>query len=627
MERTRAAAAAADRSDLVERLSQTSRRLTHQGIRALVVGEFKQGKSLLVNAMVNAPICAVDDDIATAVPTMVRHGERSKATLVYAPPELATEAVHRGRFETSDSPHNSEPPAPAQEIELVREPIEVLKVAEVVSEAGNPGNQRRLAYAEVELPRKLLTGGLVLVDTPGVGGIGSGHHGATMAILPTADLVLLVTDASQELTAPEIDFLRQAQSLCPNVACVLTKTDLYAHWREILDLDRRHLAALGGSQIPVFPVSSTVRLHAVKHSNRELNEDSGFPALMTYLRNEVVNKRDQLTRRSVANDVHYALDNLAVTVGSELTALRDPENQRKIIAGLEAARLRADALGKRTARWQQALNDGVADLQSDIDYDFRDRTRLIVQEAEKVIDQADPAQIWDQFAEWLEQKISTAVGDNFVWAHERSRWLAGQVGEFFAEEGGHALPEVSIADTLGVLDPVPELNQLDDERLNIGGKILIGMRGSYGGVLMFGLLTGIMGFALINPISIGAGVILGTKAYRDEKVARLKRRRAETKIAVRRHMDDVVLHVSKESRDRLRQVQRLLRDHFTEIADEMKRTLADAVNAAGNVAKAGAAERDQRVRQLTIEEKRLAELQKQARTVLGELSAGSRSAA
>ena len=55
VERARAAAAAADRSDLVERLSQTSRRLTHQGIRALVVGEFKQGKSLLVNAMVNAP--------------------------------------------------------------------------------------------------------------------------------------------------------------------------------------------------------------------------------------------------------------------------------------------------------------------------------------------------------------------------------------------------------------------------------------------------------------------------------------------------------------------------------------------------------------------------------------------
>ena len=38
---------------------------------------------------------------------------------------------------------------------------------------------------------------------------------------------------------------------------------------------------------------------------------------------------------------------------------------------------------------------------------------------------------------------------------------------------------------------------------------LIGMRGSYGGVLMFGLLTGLMGLALVTPLSVGAGVILG----------------------------------------------------------------------------------------------------------------------
>ena len=79
------------------------------------------------------------------------------------------------------------------------------------------------------------------------------------------------------------------------------------------------------------------------------------------------------------------------------------------------------------------------------------------------------------------------------------------------------------------------------------------MRGSYGGVLMFGLLTGMMGFALVNPISLGAGVILGTKAYHDEKNAPAEASGArDTKLAVRRHMDDVILHVIKESKDRLR---------------------------------------------------------------------------
>lgn len=626
VEPTRAMAAAAGRADLTRRLDDTARRLAEPGIRALVVGEFKQGKSLLVNAMVNAPICAVDDDIATSVPTMVRQGDPPRATLVYAPADLAVDAESgrgAGRDRSGAPAGQDTRGEPTGGIELIRESVDIHRVAESVATASRPARGRRLAFAEVDLPRSLLDGGLVIVDTPGVGGIGSGHHAATMAILPTADAVLLVTDASQELTGPEADFLRQAESLCPNVACVLTKTDLYPHWRDILALDRHHLATVSTGAIPVFPISSTLRLHAARHRDSALNEESGFPALSRYLRRDVVGKAGQLVRRSVANDVQYALDNLSVSVQSELTALRDPDHQRSILAGLEAAKARADALGKRSARWQQALNDGVADLQSDIEYDFRDRSRLIVREAEEVLDQADPSKVWDQFAEWFQQRIAAAVDDNFVWAHERSRWLAAQIGEFFAEEGGHALPDVAVADTLGVLDPVPEFRQLDEDKLNIGGKLLIGMRGSYGGVLMFGLLTGVMGFALINPISVGAGVILGTKAYRDEKASRLKRRQAETKTAVRRHMDDVVLHVGKESKDRLRQVQRMLRDHFTEIADEMRRTLADATSAAQSAARADAAQRDDRLRQLVTEQKQLDDLLRHARAVLGEPAAAA----
>ena len=69
------ATAAYERPDLGARLAQTRKRLVDPNVRVLVVGEFKQGKSQLVNALVNAPVCPVDDDVATAVPTVVRHSE------------------------------------------------------------------------------------------------------------------------------------------------------------------------------------------------------------------------------------------------------------------------------------------------------------------------------------------------------------------------------------------------------------------------------------------------------------------------------------------------------------------------------------------------------------------------
>src|SRR5918911_1702591 len=76
------ATTAYQRPDLARRLQQTRNRLADPNVRVLIVGEFKQGKSQLVNALVNAPVCPVDDDIATAVPTVVRYAETPGVTLV-----------------------------------------------------------------------------------------------------------------------------------------------------------------------------------------------------------------------------------------------------------------------------------------------------------------------------------------------------------------------------------------------------------------------------------------------------------------------------------------------------------------------------------------------------------------
>lgn len=586
-----------DRKDLTDRLLNTQQRLADPSVRVLVVGEFKQGKSMLVNALLHASVCPIDDDVATCVPTIVRHGASSVAELVFGGPEAGAAGDDVTR--------------PAMTLE--RRPVSIGDLAKYVAEAGNPSNERRLLHAEVTLPRRLLSGGLVVVDTPGVGGIGSAHA-STLASLPSADAVLLISDAAQEYSEPEMDFLRQALKLCPNVACVLTKTDLYPQWRHVAELDRKHLER-EGIDVPLLPVSSTLRIHALNTKDTELNVESGFRALTDYLQQNIVGKTAELARKSVVNDVRYVSEHLALSINGEISALRDPANNQELVMELEKARERTSALRKRTSRWQNVLNDGITDLMSDIEYDFRDRMRVIVREAEVIIDAGDPAEIWDQFSEWFSQRTAAAVGDNFVWAHERSEWLAGQVSEQFAESGAAGLPQVLISDTAGVLDPVPEMGGVPGDKLRLGGKILIGMRGSYGGVLMFGLLTGAMGMALLNPFSLGAGVLLGVKSYRDDKKNRVLRRQSEAKTVVRRQLDDVSLHVLKQSKDRLRLVQRTLRDHFTEIADELTRSLSDSVEAAQRAARTSATDRDQRTNQLRAQLSQLENIRKQTALV------------
>jgi hypothetical protein len=117
---------------------------------------------------------------------------------------------------------------------------------------------------------------------------------------------------------------------------------------------------------------------------------------------------------------------------------------------------------------------------------------------------------------------------------------------------------------------------------------------------MTGLVTSLAGMAIINPVSLAAGVLLGRKAYNDDKKQRISRRQAEAKAVVRRHLDEVVFQVGKQLKDRLRTVQRTLRDLITDTAEEMSRSLADAVSAAQRSTKEATAERDARVRSLRL---------------------------
>ncbi|MCP2047964.1 UNVERIFIED_ORG: hypothetical protein J3D58_002036 [Paenarthrobacter nicotinovorans] len=575
-------ALAGERNDLRRRLDNTLRRLQDPNVRVIVVGEFKQGKSQLINALVNAPVCPVDDDIATTVPTLVRQGDPASAVV------LVPAADAPGADGSTD--------VDGGEARLERKPVPLAELSDFVSEKGNPGNARNIVAAEVALPRKLLSGGLCIVDSPGVGGLGSTHTLTTLTALPSAHAMLFVSDASQEYTEPEMRFLRQAMRVSPNVGCVLSKTDLYPAWRQIAELDKGHLADVGPG-IPLFPVSSELRLQAARLQDSELNNESGFPELVSYLRNTIVAEAAIIQRRSVGNDLMSVTGNLMLALRSELGALENPEDTPQMIAGLKAAKEDADALRKKSARWQTTLNDGIGDLIADMEYDLKDRLRRIQREAEAAIDQGDPGPAWEQFAKWLEQSVAAAVSDTFVWTSERAQWLAGQVAEHFSEDEV-ALPAFHVADTGGVLDPVAEIQDMEDGRMGPVQKILIGMRGSYGGVLMFGLLTGLFGLALINPLSVGAGLMLGRKAYREEQEARLKRRQSEAKILVRKQVDDVVFQVGKQLKDRLRLVQRATRDHFTDIAEEHHRSLTESVAAAQKAAATYAAERDLRIKEI-----------------------------
>jgi len=282
---------------------------------------------------------------------------------------------------------------------------------------------------------------------------------------------------------------------------------------------------------------------------------------------------------------------------AELAAHRDPDRAGDLIAELTRSRTRADALRERSARWQQTLNDGVSDLIADIEYDLRDRMRHLLREAEEELERVDPATVDEEFTLWLHQRGAAAASANFVWAHQRAQWLARQVAEHFGDAGDQAMPDLNFhAPTATSAFEMPGA-----ERFGLGQKVITGMRGGYGGTIMIGMLSTVAGLTLLNPVSVAAGVLLGRKTVKDERKRMLQRRRSEAKAAARRFVDDLIFQVGKESRDLLRELQRTLRDHFTAYAQELSRSVQEALTAAQQAVNGDAGSRDGRIKDVTAE--------------------------
>ncbi|MFC9895228.1 GTP-binding protein [Nocardia sp. NPDC127579] len=557
LDELREMARAAGRDDLGGRLGMVRARVTDPRVRLVVVGEPKHGMSTLVNSLVGAPVSATDS--ALSVPVIVEYGPKSSANLVQS----------RGNGQVE------------------RQAVDPLNPGPALAAQG-------VVRAEFTEPSPLLADGIVVMDAPGA----AGDEHTKWSMIAAADAVLYVVDAGRELAPPQLEHLQRIQQLCPTVICVLNKIDRYPQWSHVQQRNRDLLDA-AGLGFAVAPVSALLHQQAETSGDYQRDIESGMPQLIDHLRDYVVSRADAVAIEAAVRDIRLVTDHLAVTTRSEAEALRDPRRRAEVTEQLSAARNRAEELRQRTASWQVTLMDGAAELTADVEHDLRHRLRSLVREAEAEIAQTDPARGWKAFATELDARICEAVEANFAMAHYRSVELCEQVAARFpADQRTPPLPDMRLDNPGEVLEPVAALDSLESAKTGFTQPFLSSLLRAYGGLLMVGVLTSLLGMPLVNWYSGAAALLLGANALWEERKNRQARRRAEAKLAVARLVDDVVFQVGKDSRNRLRAMQRALRDHFTDIASDTLRTAEESLRAAEDAFDKYGDRREERIAEL-----------------------------
>ena len=91
---------------------------------------------------------------------------------------------------------------------------------------GSASDIDNTVYVEIELPLESLKSGLVIVDTPGVGGLDPRHATLTNFFLPRANATLFITDVNEPLSTTELDFYKKVLTSSKHSAVIVNKADL-----------------------------------------------------------------------------------------------------------------------------------------------------------------------------------------------------------------------------------------------------------------------------------------------------------------------------------------------------------------------------------------------------------------
>jgi len=288
----------------IESLQELQNRLQEGRFHLAILGQFKRGKSTLLNALIGQNLLPTSVVPLTAIPTFLQYREETLVRITFTRGQ--PEAIH------------ADP-----------DPLSILEIlSQYVTEKANHQNRLGVNQVEVSLPAPLLKSGMVLIDTPGIGSTFRHNTDATLNFLPQCDAALFLISADPPMTEVEVQFLQEVRTQIPRLFFILNKVDYLSELekREALQFFHQVLREQVGFQdeIPIFPVSAKMGLEAKEKNDPERWKQSGLEAIEHYLLHFLASEKNAALLISVSRKAERLVSDILFQCQLSLRSLRLP---------------------------------------------------------------------------------------------------------------------------------------------------------------------------------------------------------------------------------------------------------------------------------------------------------------
>lgn len=275
---------AADCQELKERLSGNIFNL-------VVVGQFKRGKTCLINALLGADLLPVAVVPLTSIVTILTYGETLRVEVIY----------NDGRVGA----------------------ILPQELTDYVTEMGNPKNIRGVREVVVQYPSTYLKEGVRLIDTPGVGSVYRHNTDVAYQYLPKSDAALFLLSVEQPASQAELDFLRDVRQYADRIFFLLNKIDYLSEHDldQSIEFSRQAIEEAMGPNVKLFPISAKLALDGQLTGAPDLLKKSRLPGFAAILNQFLIKEKGSILLTSVIGHLQRLISQARCRLELEIKAL------------------------------------------------------------------------------------------------------------------------------------------------------------------------------------------------------------------------------------------------------------------------------------------------------------------